>query len=183
LQLKQAHSNAFELEFSRNLSLETTKLSRDAAKQSQAVLVFTIVTIVFSPLSFVAAFFTMQLSNLPDPMSLSYVSKYIFGFGFAVAIPCVVLAFSVSSWWPRAWAFLRQHWNSLVPGSPNSQGDPDPEAGFSTGILSTFRKSKAVGEKPGVSTRYPMSASLSELVNPRRRKIRSGDDLDKLLDR
>jgi Mg2+ and Co2+ transporter CorA len=98
LQLKHAHSNAFELEFSRNLSLETTKLSRDAAKQRQAVLVFTIVNIVFSPLSFVAAFFTIQLSNLPHPMSLSYVSKYISGFGFAAAIPCVVLAFSVSSW-------------------------------------------------------------------------------------
>lgn len=124
LQLKQAHSNAFELEFSRTLSLETTKLSRDAAKQGQAVLVFTIVTIVFSPLSFIAAFFTMQLTNLPGAMSLSYVSKYIFGFGFAVAIPCIILAFSVSSWWPRAWRSTRQQWG-------HSSGDrekPGPEA-------------------------------------------------------
>jgi Mg2+ and Co2+ transporter CorA len=183
LQLKQAHSNAFELEFSRNLSLETTKLSRDAAKQSRAVLVFTIVTIVFSPLSFVAAFFTMQLSNLPDPMSLSYVSKYIFGFGFAVAIPCVVLAFSVSSWWPRAWRFFRQRWNPLVPGPSDSQHDSDLEAAVSTSTILTSRTSKAAGEKPGVPARYPMSASLSELVRPRRRKIRSGDDLEKLPDR
>jgi Mg2+ and Co2+ transporter CorA len=183
LQLKQAHSNAFELEFSRNLSLETTKLSRDAAKQGRAVLVFTIVTIVFSPLSFVAAFFTMQLSNLPDPMSLSYVSKYIFGFGFAVAIPCVVLAFSVSSWWPRAWRFFRQRWNPLGQGLPDSQRDSDLEAAFSTGTFPTFRSSQAVGERPSAPARYLMSTSLSEFVRPRRRKIRIGGDLDKILDR
>lgn len=99
LQLKQAHSNAFELRFSRELALET-------AKQGRAVLVFTTVTIIFSPLSFVAAFFTMSLTNQPDKMTLSYVSKYVFGFGFAVAIPCIFLALSVSewrSWWLRAW--------------------------------------------------------------------------------
>lgn len=90
LELKQAHSNAFELSFSRQLSL-------DAARQSRAVLVFTIVTIVFSPLSFVATFFTMPLTNLPkDTMTLSYVSKYIFVLGFAVALPCIVIAFSVN---------------------------------------------------------------------------------------
>lgn len=99
LELKQAHSNAFELEFSRQLSL-------DAAKQSRAVLVFTIVTIVFSPLSFVAAFFTMPLTNLPkETMTLAYVSKYIFILGFAVALPCIAIAFSVNklSSWTFSW--------------------------------------------------------------------------------
>lgn len=103
VQLKQAHSNAFELGFSRSLSLA-------AARQSRAVMVFTVITIVFSPLSFVAAFFTMNLSNLPDSIDLSYVSKYIFGFGFAVAIPCIILAFSMSegrSLWLRAWDLIR----------------------------------------------------------------------------
>jgi len=91
LQLKQAHYNAFELEFSRDLAL-------DAAKQGRAVLVFTIVTIVFSPLSFVAAFFTMNLTVFPEELSLTYVSRYIFGFGFAVAVPCIALAFSLGRW-------------------------------------------------------------------------------------
>jgi len=49
VQLKQAHYNSLELESSRDLAM-------DAAKQGRAVLVFTIVTIIFSPLSFVAAF-------------------------------------------------------------------------------------------------------------------------------
>jgi Mg2+ and Co2+ transporter CorA len=91
LQLKQAHYNAFQLKASHDLAL-------DAAKQGRAVLVFTIVTIVFSPLSFVAAFFTMDLTLFSEKLTLSYVSRYVFGFGFAVAIPCIILALSLSSW-------------------------------------------------------------------------------------
>lgn len=99
LQLKQAHYNAFELEFSRDLALK-------AANQGRAVLVFTIVTIIFSPLSFVAAFFTMNLTVFPKELSLSYVSRYIFGFGFAVAVPCIALAFSLG-WWTSSWNRVR----------------------------------------------------------------------------
>ena len=91
MQSKQVHCNAFELEFSRDLAL-------DAPKQGRAVLVFTIVTVIFSPLSFVAAFFTMNLTVFPEKLSLSYVSRYIFGFGFAVAVPCIALAFSLGRW-------------------------------------------------------------------------------------
>jgi Mg2+ and Co2+ transporter CorA len=100
LQLKQAHYNAFELEFSRDLALK-------AANQGRAVLVFTIVTIVFSPLSFVAAFFTMNLTVFPEELSLSYVSRYIFGFGFAVAVPCIALAFSLG-WWTSSWNRVKE---------------------------------------------------------------------------
>lgn len=93
----QAHYNAFQLQVSHDLAL-------DAAKQERAVLVFTIVTIVFSPLSFVAAFFTMNLSIFPEKLTLSYVSRHVFGLGLAVAIPCIILALSLSSWsssWKR----------------------------------------------------------------------------------
>ena len=114
LQLKQAHYNAFELEFSRDLAL-------DAAKQGRAVLVFTIVTIVFSPLSFVAAFFTMNLTVFPEKLSLSYVSRYIFGFGFAVAIPCIVLAFSLG-WWTSSLQRIRE---ALYGSSARSAADRD----------------------------------------------------------
>ena len=116
LELKQAHSNAFELEFSRSLSLGAQTLSLDAAKQGRAVLIFTIVTIVFSPLSFIAAFFTMDLTNLPHDddgvltLSLSHVSKYVFGLGLAIIVPCIALAFTTS----EVLAVLTNLWSSIA---------------------------------------------------------------------
>jgi hypothetical protein len=112
LQLKQAHYNAFQLKSSHKLAL-------DAAKQGRAVLVFTIVTIVFSPLSFVAAFFTMNLTIFPEKLSLLYVSRYIFGLGFAVAIPCIVLAFSLG-WWTSFWESVKR---ALCGTGPEPTGD------------------------------------------------------------
>ncbi|KAM0709397.1 hypothetical protein Q7P35_003435 [Cladosporium inversicolor] len=114
LQLKQAHYNAFQLKASHDLAL-------DAAKQGRAVLVFTIVTIVFSPLSFVAAFFTMNPTVFPEELSLSYVSRYVFGLGLAVAIPCIVLALSLSSW-SSSWKRIQY----VFDGPTFRAGDLDP---------------------------------------------------------
>jgi len=67
-------------------------------------MVFTIVTIIFLPLSFIAAIFTINIREFPhedggsEPsLPLSYVSKYMFGIGFAISIPLVALAFSVDA--------------------------------------------------------------------------------------
>ena len=100
LQMKQAQYNAFRAKSSHDLAF-------DAAKQGRAVLVFTIVTIIFSPLSFVAAFFTMNLTIFPEKLPLSYVSRYIFGFGLAVATPCIILAFSLG-WWTSSWKRVKK---------------------------------------------------------------------------
>lgn len=109
LQLKQAHYNAFQLKSSHKLAL-------DAAEQGRAVLVFTIVTIIFTPLSFVAAFFTMNLTIFPEKLSLSHVSRYVFGFGFAVAVPCIVLAFYLG-WWTSSWKRIKGALYGANPGS------------------------------------------------------------------
>ena len=66
------------------------------------MLAFTIVTIVFSPLSFVAAFFTMNLTIFPGELSLSCFSRYVFGFGLAIAIQITVLAISLG-WCSSSW--------------------------------------------------------------------------------
>jgi len=61
-------------------------------------MVFTIVTIVFLPLSFIAAFFTINIAEFPrghdgnESLPLGYVSKYMFGIGFAISIPLIVIA-------------------------------------------------------------------------------------------
>jgi ankyrin repeat protein/Mg2+ and Co2+ transporter CorA len=158
LQLKQAHLNAFELEFSRKLSL-------DAAKQSRAVLVFTIVTIVFSPLSFVAAFFTMPLVNLPkDKMSLTYVSKYVFTLGFAVALPCIALALYVNemrSWWTRASQSLRNFF------AAEKKSDASEGVGGNSTLHTEPVKGKCEPEEePHRHTKHSAGTLFSSFRNP-----------------
>lgn len=128
LQLKQAHYNAFELEYSR--------------KQGRAVLVFTIVTIIFSPLSFVAAFFTMPLVNLPkDHLQLSYVSTWVFSLGFAVAVPCILLAFYLSTlqgWWSQVWGYEDGTRNTKTPGASTTRMRFDDVGQGSTATGTTY---------------------------------------------
>lgn len=100
LELKQAHSNAFELNFSRAMAL-------DSARQARAVMIFTVVTILFLPLSFIAAFFSMPLTRYKSNLSFSYAAKYIFSIGLAIALPLIFLAFYASGdiilWWKKIW--------------------------------------------------------------------------------
>ncbi|KAI1171269.1 hypothetical protein F4777DRAFT_65925 [Nemania sp. FL0916] len=90
LDLKQKHSNALEARFAGDQALI-------AAKQGQTIMVFTIVTIIFLPLSFIASFFAINFVEWESktPLTISYVSKYLFGIGLAISVPLVALAFTV----------------------------------------------------------------------------------------
>ncbi|EED21298.1 ankyrin repeat protein [Talaromyces stipitatus ATCC 10500] len=95
LDLKQKHANAFEARFARDQAAGT-------AQQGKTIMMFTIVTIVFLPLSFIASFFAINVAEFPHDaqsgntnMPLSYVSRYIFGIGFSISIPLILLALSV----------------------------------------------------------------------------------------
>ena len=65
------------------------------------ILVFTIVTIIFLPLSFIASIFDIDIVEFPrgpdgdQQLRLSYVAKYTFGVGFAISIPLIAIALSV----------------------------------------------------------------------------------------
>lgn len=94
LDLKQKHANAFEARFARDQAAGT-------ARQSQTIMVFTIVTIIFLPLSFIAALFTINIKEFPhepggdEPsLPMSYVFKYMFGIGLAISIPFIAIALS-----------------------------------------------------------------------------------------
>jgi ankyrin repeat protein/Mg2+ and Co2+ transporter CorA len=94
LDLKQKHANAFEARFARDQAAGT-------ARQSQTIMVFTIVTIIFLPLSFIAALFTINIEQFPHKpgaeqatLPASYVFKYMFGIGFAISIPFIAIALS-----------------------------------------------------------------------------------------
>ena len=65
-------------------------------------MVFTIVTIIFLPMSFLAAFFAIPIKDFPrdngnTSIPLEYVSKIVFGVGFAVSIPLITIAFAVDN--------------------------------------------------------------------------------------
>jgi hypothetical protein len=90
LDLKQKHSNALEARFARDQAVI-------AAKQGQTVMIFTIVTIIFLPMSFMAAFFAINIEDWGDGrLTLEYVSKYMFGIGLGISIPLIILAFTAA---------------------------------------------------------------------------------------
>lgn len=94
LDLKQKHANAFEARFARDQAQLT-------AKQGQTILVFTIVTIIFLPMSFIAAFFAINIEEFPrtadgsPSLRLSFVAKYMFGIGLSISIPLIAIALAV----------------------------------------------------------------------------------------
>ncbi|KAI1818574.1 hypothetical protein GGS20DRAFT_527661 [Poronia punctata] len=90
LDLKQKHSNALEARFAGDQAVI-------AAKQGQTIMVFTIVTIIFLPLSFIASFFAINFQEWSGsrPLTIGYVSSYLFGIGLAISVPLVALAFTV----------------------------------------------------------------------------------------
>jgi hypothetical protein len=88
LDLKQKHANAFEARFARDQAAGTIR-------QGRTILVFTIVTVIFLPLTFIAGVFAINLEDWPAPLTLPYVSEYIFGIGLGISIPCIVIAMTV----------------------------------------------------------------------------------------
>ncbi|KAI1392021.1 uncharacterized protein F4822DRAFT_113604 [Hypoxylon trugodes] len=94
LDLKQKHSNALEARFAGDQAVI-------AAKQGQTIMVFTIVTIIFLPMSFIAAFFAINLKEWntdigSEPLTIPYVSKYMFGIGLGISIPLITMAFAIT---------------------------------------------------------------------------------------
>ncbi|KAJ5682664.1 hypothetical protein N7462_005829 [Penicillium macrosclerotiorum] len=104
LDLKQKHANAFEARFARDQAAGTTR-------QSKTIMVFTIVTIVFLPLSFITSIFTINMKEF-DNLNLGYVAKYTFGVGFAISIPLILVALSVDDIGDFFSALKGRHWLS-----------------------------------------------------------------------
>ncbi|KAF2671984.1 hypothetical protein BT63DRAFT_185181 [Microthyrium microscopicum] len=76
-------------------------MATSAAKQNQAILIFTIFTMIFLPSSFIAAVFTIPIREFPSSASgsislpLSYVVKNMSTFTVAVVVPSIVIAFNL----------------------------------------------------------------------------------------
>nr|KMM70937.1 ankyrin repeat and SOCS box protein 10 [Coccidioides posadasii RMSCC 3488] len=124
---KQAENTFAQAEATQSLTEESLKLaqythdqSREATRQGRTVLLFTVVTIIFLPLSFISAFFAINIDVFPWTSSgrlpLDYILKYLFGISSAVSIPFILIAFNqdrIAQWLKYArgvaaagWAFL-----------------------------------------------------------------------------
>ncbi|KAI2469697.1 hypothetical protein F4781DRAFT_207166 [Annulohypoxylon bovei var. microspora] len=100
LDLKQKHSNALEARFAGDQAVI-------AAQQGQTIMVFTIVTIIFLPMSFIAAFFAINLQEWEGGvLTIGYVSKYMFGIGLGVSVPLIAMAFTITDISDTARGFL-----------------------------------------------------------------------------
>ncbi|KAI4209658.1 MAG: hypothetical protein LQ351_007412 [Letrouitia transgressa] len=96
LDLKQKHANAFEARFARDQAAFT-------GRQGQTIMVFTIVTAVFLPMSFIAGVFAIPIREFPhndsgNPvLDLGYVLKFMVGIGLAISVPLIAVAFAVDN--------------------------------------------------------------------------------------
>ncbi|KAH3988870.1 hypothetical protein HBI25_227450 [Parastagonospora nodorum] len=95
MDLKQKAANAWEAREARETAVA-------ASKQGNIVLVFTVVTIIFLPLSFMSAFFTIGISAFPKdrvsgetswPMGL--VTAILFGVSLCVSLPLIAFALNM----------------------------------------------------------------------------------------
>ncbi|CZR67992.1 uncharacterized protein PAC_17891 [Phialocephala subalpina] len=103
--LRQAENTSRQAEHAASQAESTAKLlaagaeqAAETARQGKTILVFTVITIIFLPLSFMAAFFAIAIESFPfndnGKLDLGYVLKYMLSVSGAVAIPFILIAFN-----------------------------------------------------------------------------------------
>ncbi|KAI4229409.1 MAG: hypothetical protein L6R36_000863 [Xanthoria steineri] len=176
LDLKQKHANAFEARFARDQAAFT-------GRQGQTIMVFTIVTIFFLPMSFIAAVFTIPVSEFPHrdgapSIPFSYVSKITFGVGLAISIPLIAVAFALDS----IGVFVRGMLRSMVFWSGKSQKPRKRQDSFDrraekqeTELDEDNSQPRLLGRTSGDAYRRRVSSDLEQETHPMRRSIYSKD--------
>lgn len=100
LDLRQKQASIKEAEFGRIQA-------NDSARQSNSILIFTIITIVFLPLSFLSSLFALDISIFPhESGDVKYEGRWLFPILFGVtaivSVPTIIIAWkidTVSGWW------------------------------------------------------------------------------------
>ncbi|KAL3426968.1 hypothetical protein PVAG01_00477 [Phlyctema vagabunda] len=111
LDLKQKQANVSEARSAR-LTSESTK------QQGNIMVLFTLVTIIFAPLSLMATMFGVDIVEYPDNLHMEYVLRYMFAVSAAVTIPLIGLVIyttrltirkiwiKINRWWRNGWGSL-----------------------------------------------------------------------------
>ena len=104
LDLKQKQANALEARLAR-IGAEASN------KQSNTIMVFTVATIVFGSLSFVAAFFALNVTAFPKQAdgtttawNLGHLVGYVAGISIGLSLPFIAIAFSINPLVETAWS-------------------------------------------------------------------------------
>ena len=141
-------------------------------------MVFTIVTIVFLPMSFIAAVFAIPVSDFPHrdgspSIPFSYVSKITFGVGLAISIPLIAVAFALDN----IGELFRRAWRSMVYRSADAQepfGRPQPpDAQHELDSDEEEMKPTLLGRTSGDTYRRRPSQEVEQEARPVRRSIYS----------
>ncbi|KAH8652160.1 hypothetical protein BX600DRAFT_472039 [Xylariales sp. PMI_506] len=99
--LKQKQSNVMDARSARVQAEESLKMTKESEKQGKTIMVFTIVTIVFLPLSFMAAFFALNITQFRrddgGTLGLGYVLEVMIPISALVSAGFIYIAFKVDS--------------------------------------------------------------------------------------
>ncbi|KAM0718424.1 hypothetical protein Q7P37_005494 [Cladosporium fusiforme] len=127
LEHKQRHASAIQARFAAIEARDTKELAASTEKAGRIMMVFTIVTVIFLPLSFLAAFFAISLDELPhnssdeQQLSLAFVMKYVVGVGLGTALAFVFVAW----YWHKFFRWMKTHIFPRLPLAKVSIGIKD----------------------------------------------------------
>lgn len=132
-------------------------------------MVFTIVTIIFLPMSFIAAFFAINFKDWGDQLTIGYVSKYMFGIGLAISFVFVASAFlvhDISDAWKTIFKSINSHTGLLFRRTNirRAQDRPPGDVPF----WPTHEEQYRPGTTGGASTAY---RSIAEDIDRKRRGL------------
>ncbi|KAI1487663.1 hypothetical protein F5X96DRAFT_648946 [Biscogniauxia mediterranea] len=116
LDLRQKDANLSEAIWAR-------KSSEDTTRQGRTIMVFTVVTIIFLPITFLTSLFALDITSFPhgDDGDLSYSPEWafsrLFGIMVAVSLPLILIAFFINEVSDFFSGFLRgkQHPERATP--------------------------------------------------------------------
>ncbi|KAJ4351186.1 uncharacterized protein N0V89_006525 [Didymosphaeria variabile] len=157
MDLKQKAANAWEAKEARETAVAT-------GKQGNTVLVFTVVTIVFLPLSFMSSFFAIGIAAFPHNEEsgevnwpLGTVMGLLFGVSLCVSIPLIIFALNMD-YFTSVYKELRNNYLAgmgirLIPLLPplGSSSDPTAYRRRWTGLLQKQREDYMRNGDPAVA--------------------------------
>ncbi|GAW20882.1 hypothetical protein ANO14919_103950 [Xylariales sp. No.14919] len=116
LDFKQKQANIALALTSINYTEQRAVQDEESTRQSRTLTLFTVVTIVFLPLSFLAAFFAIEIDVFPvdsnGKLNLDYVLKYLLGISAGFSVPFILIAFNLDRF--TSWiASIRRHLPSV----------------------------------------------------------------------
>ncbi|KAI0840804.1 hypothetical protein F5Y06DRAFT_261804 [Hypoxylon sp. FL0890] len=101
--ISEAFSARKQAENSVHYAQMQAEQAQETAKQGRTLMLFTVVTILFLPLSFMAAFFAINIDAFPKDdagsLELGYVLKYMLSISAGLSIPFILITFNQQRVW------------------------------------------------------------------------------------